>query len=145
MDLEEYLWEGQRHLSDTRYSKQTKKKHLHENFHLSPKSSKKYMRKNINAKQLNCLIDYSERRPRRFYLPPKIHQDPANWSKPFEIPPGRPIDCSSEKYRSAEFIDYYLNPLARTDKSYIKGTCDFIDSSILFTMDVDGLYTNTDI
>lgn len=109
------------------------------------------MRKNINAKQRNCLIGVSERRPRRFCLLPKIHKDPANWSQPFEIPPERPIvsDCSSETYRSAEIIDYYSNPLARTYKSYIKDTYDFIDKvkkpkiptgSILFTMDVDDLY-----
>lgn len=106
------------------------------------------MRKNIYAKQHNCLIGDSERRPRRFDLLPKIHKDQANWSKPFEIPSRHPIlsGCSSETYRCAQFINFYLNALARTHKTYIKDTYDFIDKvkkpkiptgSILFTMDVD--------
>lgn len=33
IDLDEYLWEGQRHLSDTRYYPKFKKKHVHKNFH----------------------------------------------------------------------------------------------------------------
>uniref|UniRef100_A0A1A8RNC6 Reverse transcriptase domain-containing protein n=1 Tax=Nothobranchius rachovii TaxID=451742 RepID=A0A1A8RNC6_9TELE len=70
-----------------------------------------------------------------------------------QVPPGRPIvsDCSSESYGSAEFIDYFLNPLSITHPSYVKDTYDFIqkmetltvpESSFLFTMDVESLYTN---
>ena len=44
---------------------------------------------------------------------PKIHKDPAAWSRPSEIPPGRPIvsDCSSETYNTAEYLDHYVPPL----------------------------------
>ncbi|KAG7489839.1 hypothetical protein JOB18_021555 [Solea senegalensis] len=87
---------------------------------------------------------------------PKIHKDPVKWSKPHVIPPGRPIvsDCSSETYRTAEYLDFFLNPLSTTHPSYIKDTDDFIDKiknvdipadSILFTIDIDSLYTNIDI
>lgn len=93
--------------------------------------------------------------PRRFYLVPKIHKDPEQWSRPFEIPPGRPIvsDCNSESYCIAEYIDYFLNPLSNKHFSYIKDTCDFIDkirklilpvNAFLFTMDINSLYTNID-
>lgn len=63
-------------------------------------------------------------RARLFYMLPKIHKDPAKWSKPHKIPPGRPIvsDCSSETYRTAEYVDHFLNPLSTTHPSYIKDT-----------------------
>ena len=83
---------------------------------------------------------------------PKIHKDPALWSKPHVIPPGRPIvsDCSSETYHTAEYLDYYLYPLSIRHASYVKDTYDFVHKvkrmnvpaqSLLFTMDVDSLYT----
>ncbi|KAG7490778.1 hypothetical protein JOB18_042220 [Solea senegalensis] len=63
---------------------------------------------------------------------PKIHKDPVKWSKPHVIPPGRPIvsDCSSETYRTAEYLDFFLNPLSTTHPRYIKDTYDFIDKII---------------
>ena len=84
---------------------------------------------------------------------PKIHKDPAKWSKPFKIPPGRPIisDCGSESYEIAQFIDYFLQPLASDDKGYIKNTPHFLNivasgkvstTTIISTADVDGMYTN---
>lgn len=157
MDLEQYLWEGQRQLNDANYYSKLNKPMYLETFLLVTQIFQKiYEKKFINAKQRNYLIGNAEPRPRRFYLLPKIHKDPAKWSKPFEIPPGRPIvsDCSSETYRSAEFIDYYLNPLAKKHSSYIKDTYDFINKiknlnipkdALLFTIDVDSLYTNIDI
>lgn len=63
-------------------------------------------------------------RPRWFYLLPKIHKEPSLWSKPFLIPPGRPIvsECNSETYHTAEFIEYYLNTISNRHFSYIKDT-----------------------
>jgi len=157
MDTEQYLWEGYKQLrNDTYYSKLKKPIYSDTLTQIVPIFQKLYEKKFINAKQRNYLIGDSEPRPRQFYLLPKIHKEPANWSKPFQIPPGRPIvsDCSSETYRSAEFIDYYLNPLATKHQSYIKDTYDFIEkvkklniptNAILFTIDVDSLYTNIDI
>lgn len=157
MDRDQYLWEGYRQLNDKKYYSPLTRPIYSETFDLVTKIFQKIQEKKlINKKQYYYLIGDSEPRPRRFYLLPKIHKDPSKWSKPFEIPPGRPIvsDCNSETYRSAEFIDFYLNPLAKKHTSYIKDTYDFIEkikdlfiptNSTLFTIDVDSLYTNIDI
>ena len=71
------------------------------------------------------------------------------------MPPGRPIisDCNSESYRVAQYIDSFLTPLSITHASYVKNTTDFLDkitsitspaNCILFTLDVESLYTNID-
>ncbi|KAK2871929.1 hypothetical protein Q8A73_024592, partial [Channa argus] len=110
----------------------------------------------INAKQKTYLLSDQEPRARLFYMLPKIHKDPAKWSKPYEIPPGRPIvsDCNSETYFTAEYLDYFLNPVSVRHSSYIKDTYDFVEKTkqlripldaIWFTMDIYGLYTNIDI
>ena len=83
-------------------------------------------KKCIGAKQKAYLISKGEPRPRHLYMLPKIHKEPEKWSKPHEIPPDRPIvsDCNSETYYTAEFIDFYLNPLSNRHPSYIKDTYD---------------------
>ena len=112
----------------------------------------------ISQKQLEHLKPEAEEidiRPRIFYLLPKIHKDPAKWKFPYEIPPGRPIvsDCSSEGYNIAAFIDYFLQPIASSHKSYIKDTNHFLsilsdlevqEGDLLVTADVDAMYTNID-
>lgn len=110
-------------------------------------------KKIINGAQKEYLIGDGPPRPRRFYLLPKIHKEPKNWSIPFQIPPGRPIvsDCNSETYYIAEYLEHFLNPLSIRHPSYLKDTYDFISkigrlkippSAILFTIDIDSLYTN---
>lgn len=112
-----------------------------------------YKKKFINAKQKQYLKGDTTPRERRFYTLPKIHKDPNGWTLPFEVPPGRPIvsDCNSETYRTAEYIDYYLNPLSVKHPSYVKDTYHFIETirglkippnSLFFTIDIDSLYTN---
>lgn len=63
------------------------------------------------------------------------------------------MDCDSETYRSAEYIDSFLNPLSLLHPSFIKDTYDFIDKiknitvptqAFIFTLDVESLYTNID-
>ena len=99
------------------------------------------------------LMGEDEPKPRKFYLLPKIHKDPASWPVPFQIPAGRPIvsDCGSETYGISEYIDSFLNPLSHLHPSYVKDTYDFIakvraarlnETDLLFSMDVDSLYTN---
>ncbi|KAI3357064.1 hypothetical protein L3Q82_015447, partial [Scortum barcoo] len=94
-------------------------------------------------------------RPRLFYLLLKIHKDPETWPVPFLIPGGRPIvsDCGSESYQVTEYIDFFLNPLAKKHVSYIKDTYDFVNKlknirvpthTFIFSADVDSLYTNID-
>ena len=60
----------------------------------------------ISAKQAHYLYGPDLPRARLFYLLPKIHKPPENWTVPFVVPPGRPIvsDCGSESYHLAEFI-----------------------------------------
>ena len=157
MDREQYLWEGYRQLNDTNYYSKLSKPIYWDTIPLIEKIIQSlHQKKFINLKQKAYLLGDSEPRPRLFYMLPKIHKEPSKWSKPGEIPPGRPIvsDCSSETYRTAEFIDFHLNPLSTKHASYIKDTYDFVDkvkrlhvpvNALLFTMDVDSLYTNIDI
>ena len=109
----------------------------------------------ISAKQKYYLFGEDPPRPRKFYLLPKIHKDPETWTVPRQIPPGRPIvsDCGSESYRIAEFVDFYLNPLSQRHESYIKDTYEFVEivrkarvlpGAMLFSIDIDSLYTNID-
>ncbi|KAK2846437.1 hypothetical protein Q5P01_009436 [Channa striata] len=110
----------------------------------------------ITDKQRQYLRGDRDPRERRFYILPKIHKDPAKWTVPHLIPPGRPIvsDCGSEMYQTAEYIDYFLYPLSILHPSYVKDTYHFIDivkslqipqNSFFFSLDVDSLYTNIDI
>ena len=157
MDREQYLWEGYKQLYNETYYKKLDTPIYMDTIPLVNKIlDDLYKKKFINAKQKTYLRGSSEPRARRFYLLPKIHKEPEKWSKPHEIPPGRPIvsDCSSETYYTAEFIDHYLYPLSIIHKSYIKDTYDFVEKiklislpqdSILFTIDIDSLYTNIDI
>lgn len=157
MDREQYIWEGYRQLNDPRYyTKLTNPIYPNTipivNKIIQTLQDKKF----INFKQKNYLMGNSEPRARLFYMLPKIHKDRAKWSKPNEVPPGRPIvsDCSSETYHTAEYLDFFLNPLSTKHASYIKDTYHFVnivkklhipDNSILFTIDIDSLYTNIDI
>ena len=79
-----------------------------------------------------------------FYTLTKIH-------KP--TPVGRPIisGCDGPTERISSFVDYILQPIAKTQKSYLKDTTDFInfierakvpENTILVSMDVTSLYTN---
>lgn len=112
-----------------------------------------YRKKYISSKQRFYLFGPYPPRPRKFYLLPKIHKDPGTWTVPHKIPPGRPIvsDCGSESYRVAEYIDHFLNPLSQRHESYIKDTYEFVNKiktisvpagALLFTIDIDALYTN---
>ena len=157
LDREQYLWEGHRQLRDKKYYLKLKEPIFPETRQLVKQIIDKLVEKKfINKKQRQYLVGNPEPRARLFYLLPKIHKDPAKWSIPHEIPPGRPIvsDCDSETYYTAEYIDYFLNPLSNRHPSYIKDTYDFVEKvkklhvppqSLLFTMDIDSLYTNIDI
>ena len=83
----------------------------------------------------------------RFYLLPKIH-------KRLHDVPGRPVISNSGYYTEniSSFLDFHLQPLAQSVKSYVKDTNDFLrkikglgrvsDEAILCTVDVVGLYPN---
>lgn len=153
-DRFQYLWEGNRQLADKEYYLPLNKPLFPQTIPMVMKLIEQlYQKKYINMKQKKYLMGQTEPRPRRFYLLPKIHKDPRKWSKPFEIPSGRPIvsDCESETYFTAELIEHFLNPLSTRHPSYIRDTYDFIykiqrldlpSNTLLFTMDVNSLYTN---
>ena len=80
----------------------------------------------------------------QFYTLTKIH-------KP--TPVGRPIisGCEGPTERISSFVDSLLQPIAKSQKSYLKDTTDFInfiektrvvENAILVSMDVTSLYTN---
>ena len=109
----------------------------------------------ISGKQLLYLDPPETPRNRQLYLLPKIHKTRDKWPQKDKMPPGRPIvsDCGSESYRVAEYIDEFLGPLATAHNSYVKDTTDFIEkvtklsipeNAMLFSMDVESLYTNID-
>ena len=156
MDRIHYTTEALRQLSDTNFYQQLDQPiapdscreihrildHLHRN---------KFIPKDI----LRLLKGNPPYATRKFYLLPKIHKEKSKWTVPDKMPPGRPIvsDCSSESYGVAAYIDYFLKPIANKHQSYLKDTFDFLEKigqqtffnpCFLFTMDVEGLYTNID-
>lgn len=46
---------------------------------------------------------------------------PQSWMIPFRIPPGRPSVSDCGLYHIAEYIDYYINPLAKLHPQLYKG------------------------
>lgn len=157
LSREQYVFEVQRQLQDAEYYHKLDKPMYPETIPMVKTIVESLKRKKfINGKQKKYLIGDSQPRERRFYILPKIHKDPDKWTVPFQIPPGRPIvsDCNSETYFTAEYIDFYLNPLSVKHPAYIKDTYHFLDlvhnlrlpsDFYFFSMDVDALYTNIPI
>lgn len=157
LSREQYVTEVKRQLSDSIYYKKLKEPIYLQTIPMVGRIlDELYNKRVINKKQSSYLKGEGQPRPRRFYILPKIHKEPEKWTVPHEIPPGRPIvsDCGSETYQTAEFIDFYLNPLSVRHPSYIKDSYYFIDlvksltipaDSFLFSIDIDSLYTNIDI
>lgn len=157
LSRDQYIFEAERQLNDVIYYKK-----LDKPIYLDTIDTVKQIvdtlkeKKFINSKQRKYLIGEVEPRERRFYILPKIHKDPENWTVPFEVPPGRPIvsDCGSETYYTAEYLDFYLNPLSTKHPAYIRDTYHFIEivnslripsEFYFFSMDVKNLYTNIPI
>lgn len=154
MDSQQYAFEAHRQLSNNQFYKSISSSiHTESRTKIIDIISSLYHNKFITAKQRNFLYGPDEPRARLFYLLPKIHKDADTWTIPNIIPPGRPIvsDCDSTTYNVARYIDHYLNPLSSLHPSYIKDTYHFLDvirpitvpsASLLFTIDIDSLYTN---
>lgn len=154
---EQYIMEAERQLNDPVYYRTLEKPIFMDTVPmvrriLDTLKNKKY----INERQRKYLIGTSEPRERRFYTLPKIHKPPEKWTIPYKVPPGRPIvsDCGSETYFTAEYLDFYLNPLSVLHPAYVRDTNHFIEivktirivgDYYFFSMDVDNLYTNIPI
>lgn len=104
----------------------------------------------ISRKELSALQPPTSPRPRNFYLLPKAHKPEWKYTR---MPPGRPIvsDVDSTTRACASFIEYFLAPLARRNKSFVRDSMHVIsrvqyltveDSFLLVTLDVASLYTN---
>ncbi len=99
MNKEDYPWEGKRQLEvKDHYKPLTAPMYPQTSLEIRNIVEEMCDKGVISGKQNNYLLGSGTPRPRRFYLLPKIHKDPENWSKAFKIPPGRPIvsDCDSE-------------------------------------------------
>lgn len=157
MSREQYILEAERQLNDPMYYTKLKEPlYIHTVPMIVEIANTLKKKKYINSKQRQYLMGDLEPRERRFYILPKIHKDPQKWTIPFQVPPGRPIvsDCGSETYYTAEFLDYYLNPLSVKHPAYVKDTYHFIEivqdlrissEFYFFSMDVASLYTNIPI
>ena len=154
LDRHQYLLEGERQLNNQEHYKQLPRPIYQDTaIRVSEIITRLRQGKFITGKQAQHLLGKETPRARIFYLLPKCHKAPETWTIPHEVPAGRPIvsDCGSETYMTAEFIEYYLNPLSIRHASYIKDTYHFIDTlktvtvpkeALLFSIDIDSLYTN---
>lgn len=92
MSREQYKFEVERQLNDTKYYKKLDKPLYRETIPMVTEIINKLKKeKYLNEKQRQYLIGNVEPRERRFYILPKIHKNKKDWTVPFEIPPGRPI------------------------------------------------------
>lgn len=156
MNRTDYIKEGYRQLDDPKYYCKLSTPIYHTTAtQISTILDSLKKSRTLNSKQIEYLKGDPNPKPRRFYLLPKIHKPPETWPVPFLIPSGRPIvsDCGSESYRTAEFIDFFLNPLSTKHNSYLRDTKHFVEKvrsitlkepCFLFSMDVESLYTNID-
>ncbi len=104
----------------------------------------------ISKREMKALEPPRSPRNREFYLLPKAHKEKWTFAN---MPPGRPIvsDTGSISRRCASFIEYFLAPLAKRARSYVRDSLHFIScldsvhispGDLLFTMDIASLYTN---
>lgn len=157
LSRDQYIFEAERQLEDVIYYRKIDKPMYLDTIPMVREILDSLKQKKcINERQRQYLMGETEPRERRFYILPKIHKDPEKWTIPFEVPPGRPIvsDCGSETYYTAEYLDYYLNPLSTKHPSYVRDTYHFIEivrslripsEFHFFSMDVKNLYTNIPI
>ena len=145
MNRQDYINEGLRQLSDTKFYKRlnrdpTRKTSAEIQTFLSRMKTLKL----LPDEHITFLTPKNCRTP-VFYMLPKIHK---------ENNPGRPIvsACDSPTENLSAYIDSFLKPLAQQVKSYIKDTNHFLrklneigqlpENSLLVTIDVVSLYTN---
>ena len=109
-----------------------------------------HKRKFLTKRELQFLLPHEDVDKRNFYLLPKLHKDV--WPE-LSVPPGRPIvsDVHSISYNCSNLIEFFLGPLVALQESYLRDSghliailrqSHFPQSTLLFTMDVDSLYTN---
>ncbi len=146
MDLEDYIKEAHRQLSDTNYYVKTSVNRT--DFHsqkIGEILSKMLEKGEIDRDTYSGLVP-GNCRTARFYFLPKIHK---------KLVVGRPIisgnGCPTEQISA--FVDEHIKPYVPTFPSYVRDTTDFISKlsrlqtdrnqkKYLVSLDVTGLYTN---
>ena len=99
----------------------------------------------LDAEAIEILEVPEKIKPARFYLLRKIHK---------KNNPGRPVVASTNCHtrKLSKFVDYFIQPLAKKVRSYVRSTTDLLhkikdigkipDNALLVTIDVRSLYTN---
>ena len=107
-------------------------------------------RKFITRKEYVFLLPARDFKDRSFFLLPKLHKTVWPHSG---MPAGRPVvsDCGSLTRNICNFIDFFLKPICEMQSSYLQDTGHLIaiaktlavsKNDLLFTLDVESLYTN---
>jgi len=108
------------------------------------------------SKFRKLIAEVDKLKARIFYILPKIHKPPASWPGIGKIPPGRPIigNSFSEDTEICRFIDTFLKPIVLRQPYILVNSDQLIcevakvsisNNAILFTLDVNSLYTNIPI
>ena len=95
-------------------------------------------------KYLNPVLNKQEIKTPSMYFLPKIHKNPVAF---------RPICASnnSPTERISSYLDYFLQPIAKSQSTYVRDTTDFINKieslviptdCFLASADITGMYTN---
>ena len=100
----------------------------------------------VFARNINDNLKITIVKTSHFYITPKVQKKDIPWQ-----PVVSSIDCHTSEL--SKFVDHYLQPHTKALTSYVKDTTDFINKleyvkdtskdSILVTLDVTALYTNT--
>jgi hypothetical protein len=152
--LRAYLNEASRQLSNTSFYRPINFPPPAVRERLSQLLRHLHKRKFLSTRELNFFRpDETSSSTRCFKLLPKLHKE--QWPNAY-MPPGRPIvsDVGSITRNVGDFIDYFLQPICVMLPSYLKNTQHLIailrsatpsPGDLLFTLDVESLYTNIPI
>ena len=144
MDVEKYINEANRQLSDKHNYKKLQEDPMLQHSNLVNDTIDRFKKENLLSKKLADGLKSVNPKTPKFYISPKIHK---------ENNPGRPVINSINCHTSeiSRFVDHHLQPLVREIPSYIKDKNDFINKIDNFdvppntypvTMDVKSLYTS---
>ena len=107
----------------------------------------------ISPSEFTFLLPSPQPRPRQFSILPKLHK--PSWPSS-HMPPGRPLvaDVDTDSSAVDRLIEFFLQPLARAQPSFIRDSLHFIalvssdtfpPGSFLCTADISALYTSIPI
>ena len=120
MDVEKYINEVNRQLSDKCNYKKLQEDPMLQHSNLVNDTIDRFKKENLLSKKLaNGLKSVNPKTP-KFYISPKIRKE-SNLGKPVI----NSINCHSSE--TSRFVDHQLQPLVREIPSYIKDTNDFVN------------------